>query len=100
VSRLHKGGHRRNVALALVLARDGRRCRRCDRGIQRGLSGLHPMGPTLGHIIPASLGGSDELSNLAPEHRSCNLAAGASFDPPMAVVATPPVFLSRRRRSA
>jgi hypothetical protein len=40
------------------------------------LSGLDPMGPTLGHIVPMAEGGTDDLDNLRLEHRKCNLAAG------------------------
>ena len=36
--------------------------------------------PTLDHIVPRSRGGSDDLSNLQPAHRICNLRKGARHD--------------------
>ena len=48
-----------------------------------------PDGPTLGHIIPDSKGGTDDLANLGLEHRRCNLAAGARANPPRALLANP-----------
>jgi 5-methylcytosine-specific restriction endonuclease McrA len=59
-----------------VVARDGAVCRRCGKPIDLTLSGRHPMGLTLGHIVAVAEGGSDELANLAPEHHRCNLGAG------------------------
>lgn len=77
------------IARLAVIDRDGNRCRRCGDPIDLSLSGLDPYGMTLGHIIPAALGGTDDLSNLGAEHRRCNLAAGARRDPPRALIATP-----------
>jgi len=74
---------------AEVIARLGNVCRRCGQAIDLTLPGVHPDGLTLGHIIPAAQGGGDELGNLGPEHRRCNLAAGARADPPRAVIAIP-----------
>jgi 5-methylcytosine-specific restriction endonuclease McrA len=56
-----------------VVARDGLVCGRCHQAIAPHLSGLHPMGLTLGHVIPRHLGGVDTVGNLQPEHRVCNL---------------------------
>jgi 5-methylcytosine-specific restriction endonuclease McrA len=53
------------------------------------LGGMHPDGPTLGHIIPAAQGGTDEDANLGLEHRRCNLAAGPRPTPPRALIAHP-----------
>lgn len=53
------------------------------------LSGMHRDGPTIGHVIPAALGGGDELGNLGLEHLRCNLAAGARPTPPRAAIAIP-----------
>jgi hypothetical protein len=76
-------------ARALVAERDGILCRRGDGPIDMSLSGMHPDGPNLGHIIPASQGGTDDLANLGLEHRRCNLAAGPRLTPPRAAIATP-----------
>lgn len=32
--------------------------------------------PVADHVVPRSLGGSDELDNLRPAHRSCNGSRG------------------------
>ena len=87
---LHRGGHRLRLARRLVVARDGARCRRCGAPIDVRLGGLDPLGLTLGHIVPVSRGGTDALANLAPEHRACNLAAGAGLD--AGELAKPPHF--------
>jgi len=75
--------------IRLILERDGSACRRCGAIVIVGLSGLHPLGPTIGHILPAARGGGDELANLGLEHRRCNLAAGSRADPPRAAIARP-----------
>lgn len=86
---IHDGGHASRQARKAVVARDGARCWRCRGAIDLRLSGLHPKGLTVGHIIPVSKGGSDAMANLAPEHRRCNRAASDRLEPPAAVIATP-----------
>lgn len=86
---LARGGRRIGLTVRLLRARDGDTCRRCGEAIDFDLSGLHALGPTLGHVTPAARGGSDELRNLGLEHRRCNLAAGARRDPPRAWIAKP-----------
>lgn len=88
-SLLHQGGQRLRTARVQVVNRDGNVCGRCGGRIDLSLPGSHPDGLTLGHIIPASKGGTDDLSNLRPEHRRCNLAAGARRAPPRATIAVP-----------
>ncbi len=86
---LARGGQRLRTIRRQVVERDGPYCRRCSGRIDLTLSGLHPDGLTLGHVIPASRGGTDDPSNLGPEHRRCNLAASSRRDPPLASIATP-----------
>lgn len=86
---LARGGHRVAQTRRALLERDGNACRRCGLPIDMTLSGLHPDGPTLGHIDPAARRGTDDLGNLGLEHRRCNLAAGARVDPPRAKIARP-----------
>ena len=52
---------------AAVFADRGRVCHLC------GLPGAY----TLDHLLPRSLGGGDELDNLAPAHKTCNSSRGA-----------------------
>jgi 5-methylcytosine-specific restriction endonuclease McrA len=73
----------------MLVDRDGYRCRRCFRLIRFQTNGLDPEGATIGHIVPASKGGSDALSNLRLEHRRCNIAAGARPDSPRGPLAHP-----------
>lgn len=82
-------GQRLVTARSLVIERDGPTCRRCGGWVDVTMSGLMPDGPTLGHIIPRSKGGTDALGNLGIEHRRCNLAASDRRDPPRALIAVP-----------
>ena len=87
---LHAGGDRVGSTRRLLVALDGNRCRRGGDPIDMRLSGLLADGPTIGHIIPRSRGGTDDLANLGLEHRRCNLATGSRVAPPRALLATPP----------
>jgi 5-methylcytosine-specific restriction endonuclease McrA len=67
----------------------GLTCRRCGEPIDPLLSGLHPRGLTIGHVIPARAGGRAELANVRPEHRACNLAERPAVSPRARVVPAP-----------
>ena len=56
--------------------RDGNRCNICGRKVDLRLSGRAKYGPTIDHLIPISLGGSNDAENLALAHRVCNTARG------------------------
>ena len=73
---LRQGGRRIAKVRGYLFVRDGSRCGRCGGVIDMRLSGLQADGPTLGHIVPLSSGGTDDLDNLRLEHRRCNLSAG------------------------
>ncbi|MGZ0067850.1 HNH endonuclease [Microbacterium arborescens] len=47
-------------------------CRGRRGPILRGLRPRHPLGPSLDHVVPASRGGTWDLSNLRPAHFGCN----------------------------
>lgn len=69
---------RRNRLLAYGLwQRDGGRCGRCLLEIDPTLHGYLPGALTIGHIVPIARGGTNDPSNLRPEHRRCNLEAGS-----------------------
>ena len=54
-------------------------CHRCGAPIDPTLSGNHPQGPHLDHIIPVAGGGDDvpaSLDEVAWSHRQCNQAHG------------------------
>ena len=54
---------------ALVLATYGDTCCHCGQ----------PGARTSEHIHPRSLGGTDQLDNLRPAHRSCNSSRGIGY---------------------
>lgn len=88
-SRIHRGGRETERIRGFLVARDGPVCARCRGVLNLELSGLEPWGPTVGHVIPVSRGGTDDLANLRLEHRKCNLAASDRSDPPMAAIVSP-----------
>ena len=59
-----------------VLDRDGWRCYLCRGRIERRFRWPHPRSGTVDHVIPASAGGSDRLSNLRAAHWHCNEEKG------------------------
>jgi 5-methylcytosine-specific restriction endonuclease McrA len=59
-----RGRHYTKNALAVVQA--ATRCHLCGEGPRPG----DPF--VADHVVPRSLGGSDEIDNLRPAHRSCN----------------------------
>lgn len=89
MAELHRGGQAVRAARARIIARHGATCGRCGGSIDLTLSGLHPLGLTIGHIVPVSRGGSDADANLRPEHRRCNLVGAARLTPPRATIARP-----------
>lgn len=55
-------------------------CWRCGGAINYSLSGLAKWGPTAGHKIDRAAGGAAlNPANVGPEHRHCNITAGASL---------------------
>lgn len=59
-----------------LAVRDGRRCNICRRKIDLSLSGMAKWGPTIDHILPVSLGGTNDPNNLTLAHRCCNSRRG------------------------
>lgn len=62
--------------LVEIAARDLRRCHLCGKRVNMALSGLDPLGPTIDHLVPLSLGGDDDPRNVALAHRICNVKRG------------------------
>lgn len=60
---------RREEIVAALLDRDGPDCFYCPLPLDPGLA-------TIEHLVPATAGGPDHLSNLALAHRQCNEGAG------------------------
>lgn len=62
----------RERQLAELRQRDGDTCRRCRRAMRFDLPRGHQHAPTIEQILPASIGGTDELGNLCLCHTRCN----------------------------
>lgn len=60
-----------------IYMRDRLICQLCDSTVDLNLPTTDRWAATLDHIIPYSLGGSDDESNLRLTHRSCNSRRGA-----------------------
>jgi hypothetical protein len=56
--------------------RAGWRCHLCGKKVRGDLSGMHPRGPTIDHLVPLSKGGTDSARNVDLAHRSCNVSRG------------------------
>ena len=52
--------------------RDGAKCALCGEPVSFDLTWPDPMYPTRDHIVPFSLGGSDDPDNLQLAHSRCN----------------------------
>jgi len=55
-----------------IYERDRWVCQLCGKKVGRSYPPNHRRSPSLDHIIPRSLGGSDEPDNLQLSHRDCN----------------------------
>jgi hypothetical protein len=72
----HRGtGYRRHAAM--IHERDNWTCWLCDQPTSRNYSSTDPDAPTLDHLVPRSLGGTNEPNNLATAHALCNATRGA-----------------------
>lgn len=69
---IRRGIHITGPRRLAIYERDGWTCGFCLLPVDATLKGDDPFGPTLDHILPRSLGGSDDESNLRLCHRYCN----------------------------
>lgn len=60
-----------------VFERDGYICWLCDLPTSSEWTANDPLAPTLDHIIPQALGGTDDADNLGCAHAHCNSRRGA-----------------------
>lgn len=70
---LEREAIREPYTLAEIAQRDGFRCGLCRRKVRMDLSGLHPRGPTIDHIVPLSISRDDRRTNVQLAHRRCNV---------------------------
>lgn len=64
----------------MVLERDGHVCGICRCAIDVTLAVNHPLALTIDHVVPLAAGGTDDLVNLQPAHRQCNVEKGERLD--------------------
>lgn len=74
-------------SLRQIAERDGCSCHLCGLKVNMALSGMHPMGPTIDHLIPLSAGGIDDPVNVALAHRSCNVKRGVGGEVQLRLIA-------------
>ena len=77
-NRSRLGYHRsiRSFPLTALGERDAWTCWLCDQPVDKALKSRHPLMASYDHVIPTSLGGSDEPDNLRLAHLRCNVARG------------------------
>lgn len=63
-----------------IYERDDWKCKICDEPIDVDAHWNDNLAPSLDHIVPRSLGGSDDPDNLRTAHRSCNSSRGVNLD--------------------
>lgn len=63
-----------------IYLRDDLTCQLCFQAVRFDVLYMHPLAPTLDHIMPRSLGGSDDHANLRLACRQCNTSRGANLD--------------------
>ena len=73
---LKRGAYVADVYRAEIYRRDGWRCQICKLKVNPRYTGAHPKAPSLDHIIPLSLGGTHEPSNVQLAHFGCNARKG------------------------
>jgi hypothetical protein len=63
-----------------IFQRDEWMCQICKKPVsQRIKTYPHPLAPTVDHIIPVILGGTDDAANLQTAHMRCNSSKGARW---------------------
>lgn len=60
----------------LVVQTYGSTCYLCSGSIDLDAPRRSPLGLSIDHVRPRSLGGSDDIENLRPVHFRCNLKRG------------------------
>lgn len=77
------------VLRAEIYERDDWICQLCGDRVDRDTHWNAPLAPSLDHIAPQSLGGSDEPENLRTAHRVCNTLRGARIEDEAVQVTAP-----------
>lgn len=64
-----------------IFERDAWTCQICRGHVDRDLPRTHPLGATIDHAIPLSVGGTDEPENVVTAHWRCNREKGNRVRP-------------------
>jgi 5-methylcytosine-specific restriction endonuclease McrA len=64
------------VLMAVIADRDGWRCHICRTRVGKKIAWPHPRSASLDHVVPLSLGGVHDPSNVRPAHLGCNSSKG------------------------
>lgn len=86
-------GHTVRRLRSETIARWGSVCWLCGQPIDLTLPRTEPGGFTVDHVVPRSKGGSNDVANCRPAHRSCNVRRQDKQARPMRP-ARAPVFRS------
>lgn len=70
----------RPVVLCEIGNRDGWQCALCSEPVNRWLEYPDPLSPSIDHILPVSLGGIHDPSNVRVTHLRCNVKRGNKLD--------------------
>jgi hypothetical protein len=65
------------TALSRLAARDGWRCWVCGGDVDHEVAPTAAGAPTIDHVLPKALGGTNDASNLRLAHRRCNGRRGS-----------------------
>lgn len=72
-----RGGVNLRRYVPLLLERDGAKCSLCGDSIDMALKYPHPKSRSVDHVYPRSLGGTEDMSNLALACLICNVTKRA-----------------------
>lgn len=71
--RRSRGKISRHVAIPTLLGRDGDMCSLCTEPLDLGIAWPDLMSVSIDHVHPVSLGGTNDIDNLALAHFGCNV---------------------------
>jgi hypothetical protein len=80
----HRNKNRRRYEKGRVLRiakRDAWVCGICGKGVVQALVYPHPYSPSIDHIVPVSMGGSNRRDNVRLAHLMCNVERGDGSHP-------------------
>lgn len=76
-AKLLTNGPVEDISRLALAERDGWRCHLCGKKVRASKRKRDPLGPSIDHILPISLGGTHTWDNVALAHDRCNRSKGA-----------------------